>query len=64
MIILIRDGSMKKAAYFLHNKETGEKKQITKAQARKVEETALYSGKIIKYCRACGGKVVQAIIAD
>lgn len=64
MIILIRDGSMKKASYFLHNKETGEKKQLTKAQARKIEENALYNGKIIKYSRACGGKIVQAYIME
>ena len=64
MIILIRDGSLKRAVYFLHNTETGEKKQLTKAQARKTEETALYSGKIIKYNRACGGKVVQAYIEE
>lgn len=55
---------MKKAAYFLHNKETGEKKQLTKAQARKIEETALYNGKIVKYSRACGGKIVQAYIEE
>lgn len=64
MIILIRDGSLKKAVYFLHNKTTGEKKQLTKAQARKIEENALYDGKIIKYSRACGGKVVQAYINE